>query len=80
VLRGKRDNQIAMHRRQRARGHDQAPIGGAPECLDGALDLGGDRQGYEAFVSKKSCLAVHLEPCPPRRDHERSQYPDGYWD
>src|SRR5215471_16913114 len=22
------------------------------------------RQGYEAFVSKKSSLAVHLEPCP----------------
>ena len=38
------------------------------------------RQGYEAFVSKKSSLAVHLEPCPSRRDHERSQYPNGYWD
>ena len=33
------------------------------------------RQGYEAFVSKKSPLAVHLEPCPSCRDHERSQYP-----
>src|SRR5262249_26737798 len=29
--------------------------------------------GYEAFVSKKSSLAVHLEPCPSCRDHERSQ-------
>jgi len=35
------------------------------------------RQGYEAFVSKKSSLAVHLEPCPSCRDHEPSQYPRG---
>jgi hypothetical protein len=38
------------------------------------------RQGYEAFVSKKSSLAVHLEPRPSCRDHERSQDPNGYWD
>ena len=38
------------------------------------------RHDYEAFVSKNSSLAVHLEPCPACRDHERSQYPDGYWD
>jgi hypothetical protein len=29
------------------------------------------RQGYEAFVSKKSSLAVHLEPCPSCRDHKK---------
>jgi hypothetical protein len=38
------------------------------------------RHDYEAFVSKNSSLAVHLEPCPSCRDHERSQYPDDYWD
>ena len=38
------------------------------------------QHGYEAFVSKKSALVVHLEPCPSCRDHERSQYPDDYWD
>jgi hypothetical protein len=38
------------------------------------------RHDYEAFVSKKSSLAVHLEPCPSCRGHERSQYPNGYWD
>ena len=38
------------------------------------------RHDYEAFVSKNSSLAVHLEPCPSCRDYERSQYPDDYWD
>src|SRR5262249_53016034 len=31
------------------------------------------RQGYEAFVSRKSSLAVHLEPCPSCRDHKKSR-------
>ena len=35
------------------------------------------QHGYEAFVSKKSALVVHLEPCPSCRDHEPSQYPRG---
>src|SRR5262245_30961740 len=34
------DNQIANRCRVRARGHDQASVGGACECRDGALDLG----------------------------------------
>ena len=38
------------------------------------------RHDYEAFVSKKSSLAVHLEPCSSCRDHDRSQCPNGYWD
>ena len=38
---GKRNDQIAMMRRQRARRHDQAAIRGARECRDGALDFAG---------------------------------------
>ena len=37
----KRDDQIAMNDRRRARRHDQAAIRGARECRDGALDLAG---------------------------------------
>src|SRR5262245_35547923 len=33
------DNQIANRCRVRGRGHDQASVGGACECRDGALDL-----------------------------------------
>ena len=29
------------------------------------------QHGYEAFVSKKSALVVHLEPCPSCRDHKK---------
>jgi len=38
------------------------------------------RDGKTAWAMKSSQLLVHLEPCPSCRDHERSQYPDGYWD
>ena len=37
----KRDDQIAMNERQRARRHDQAAIRRARESRDGALDLAG---------------------------------------
>ena len=39
----KRDDQIAMNPRQRARRHDQAAIRGAREDRDGALDLAASR-------------------------------------
>ena len=39
----KRDDQIAMKLRQRARRHDQAAIRSARECRDGALDLAASR-------------------------------------
>src|SRR5262249_60805089 len=37
----KRDNQLAMEYRPRARRDDQAAIRGTRECRDGALDLAG---------------------------------------
>ena len=41
MARSKRDDQIAMNRRQSASRHDQAAIRGTRECGDGALDLTG---------------------------------------
>lgn len=38
---------------------------------------GGDYSGRERRLA---CDAVHLAPCPSCRDHERSQYPNGYMD
>ena len=49
----KRDDQIAMNARQRARRHDQAAITGARECRDAALDLAGVAQVDRAYLHAK---------------------------
>src|SRR5262249_57517569 len=41
MLGRKRDDQFAMNGRQTAPRHDQATVGGARECSDGALELAG---------------------------------------
>src|SRR5262249_58526234 len=66
----KRDDQIAMNRRQRTRSHDQAAIRRAREGRDGAFDLDG-----VAHVDR-----AHLDPKGRRHglDYAELAGPGGY--
>lgn len=39
-----------------------------------------DRHGAEHRIGKGWEGQRHLEPCPSCRDHEKTQYPEGYMD
>lgn len=43
----------------------------------------GDRYEGEKRIRKRTpdrYSAAHIEPCPSCRDHEKTQYPEGYMD
>jgi len=43
-------------------------------------DRFGDRETRGMIRTETRYSSFHIEPCPSCRDHEHTQYPDGYMD